>query len=83
MYNPGMPESPDIPNEIAINEARNKLGPIIEKARYFAGVTCLLNRGKRVAAIMPPEVGEMADRVGGPARLIELAEKGLASGADR
>lgn len=69
MYTSGMPELPEVPDEIAINEARNRLGPIIEKARYFDGVTYLLNRGKRVAAIVPVEVAEQfeADRRAGQA----------------
>lgn len=57
-YTSGMPEEPDVPSEIAVNELRNKLGPIIEKARYFDGVTYVLNRGKRVAAVVPVEAAE-------------------------
>jgi len=58
MYNPAMSEAPDVPEELAIFKARNQLGDIIEKARYFDGVTYLTNRGKRVAAIVPVEVAE-------------------------
>lgn len=58
MYNPAMSEVPDVPEDLAINKARNQLAEIIEKARYYDGVTFLTNRGKRVAAIVPVEVGE-------------------------
>lgn len=57
-YTSAMPDEPDVPPEIAVNELRNKLGPIIEKARYFDGVTYILNRGKRVAAVVPVEAAE-------------------------
>jgi prevent-host-death family protein len=63
-YTSGMPDQPDVPDEIAVNELRNKLGPIIEKARYFDGFTYVLNRGKRVAAIVPVELAEVAEKFG-------------------
>lgn len=58
MYTAGMAEAPELDTELAVFEARNKLGKIIEKARYFDGVTYLTNRGTRVAAVVPVEVAE-------------------------
>ena len=58
MYTSGMADAPDLPKDLPINEARNQLGKVLERARYFDGVTYLLNRGKRVAAIVPVEVAE-------------------------
>jgi len=58
MYNAAMSTEPEVPEEVKIAEARNQLAGIIEKARYFDGVTFLTNRGKRVAAIVPVEAGE-------------------------
>lgn len=67
MYNPAMSDAPDVPEELAIYKARNQLAEIIEKARYYDGVTFLTNRGKRVVAIVPVEVGEryLAERAEG------------------
>lgn len=58
MYTAGMAEAPDLDTDIAIFEARNKLGKIIEKSRYFGGITYLTNRGQRVAAVIPADVAE-------------------------
>jgi prevent-host-death family protein len=58
MYTAGMPGEPEVTREVKIFEARNKLAAIIDKARYFGGVTYLTNRGKPVAAIVPVEVAE-------------------------
>lgn len=57
MYNPGMTE-PKLDKDLPIFKARNQLAEVIEKARYFDGVTYLTNRGKRVAAVVPVEVAE-------------------------
>ena len=58
MYTSLMAEAPDVETDLPIYEARNKLGKVIEKARYFDGVTYLTNRGTRVAAVVPVEVAE-------------------------
>ena len=58
LYTSRMPGPPDVPEEMKIFEARNKLASVIDKARYFGRVTYLTNRGKRVAAIVPVEVAE-------------------------
>lgn len=82
MYTSGMPEPPEVPDEIAINEARNKLGPIIEKSRYFGGVTFLMNRGKRVAAIVPVEIGELIEESGDIDLLVTVVKNMLAARDD-
>ena len=58
MYNPAMSTEPEVPDEVSIAKVRNQLAEVIEKARYFDGVTFLTNRGRRVAAIVPVEAGE-------------------------
>lgn len=58
MYTSGVADAPDLEKNIPINEARNLFGKIVERSRYFDGVTYLTNRGKRVAAIVPVEVAE-------------------------
>lgn len=58
MYTAGMPGPPDVPNEMKIFEARNQLAAVIDKSRYFGGVTFLMNRGKRVAAVVSVEDAE-------------------------
>jgi prevent-host-death family protein len=58
MYTSYMTEPPELDKDLPINKARNELGKVIERARYFDGVTYLLNRGKRVAAIVPVAVAE-------------------------
>lgn len=61
MYTAGVTE-PDLKPEIPIHEARNKLGKIIEKSRYFDGVTHLLNRGEPVAVVVSVPFYERAQR---------------------
>lgn len=55
MYTSDMAEAPDVPDDVKIADARNDFAAIIEKARYFGGVTFLTNRGKRVAAVVSVE----------------------------
>lgn len=57
MYTSGMADN-EIPEDVKVVEARNQLAAIIEKARYYDGVTFLTNRGKRVAAVVPVEDAE-------------------------
>lgn len=58
MYTAGMAGPPDVPDEMKIFEARNQLAAVIDKSRYFGGVTFLMNRGKRVAAVVSVEDAE-------------------------
>lgn len=79
MYAARMPGPPDVPPEMKIFEARNNFAAVIDKARYFGGVTFLMNRGKRVAAVTSVEVGELVEEVGGPQALIDLVRAGQAA----
>ena len=59
-YTSGMADAPDIPDEMRIVDARNQFGAVVEKSRYFTGVTYLTYRGKRVAAVVPAEMADLA-----------------------
>jgi prevent-host-death family protein len=59
-YTSGMADAPDIPDEMRIVDARNQFGAVVEKSRYFGGVTYLSYRGKRVAAIVSAEMADLA-----------------------
>ena len=58
MYTSDMSTEPEVPEELPIFKARNQMAEIIEKSRYFGGVTFLTNRGRRAAAVVPVEVAE-------------------------
>jgi len=58
LYTADMTDEPDLEKDLPIFRARNKLAAIIERARYFGGVTYLMNHGRRVAAVVPVEVAE-------------------------
>lgn len=58
MYASDMAGPPNVPDEMKIFDARNQLAAVIDKARYFGGVTFLTNRGKRVCAIVSVEDAE-------------------------
>lgn len=72
MYASGMADDPDLPTEMPIFRARDRLAKIIERARYFDTSTFLLNRGDRVAAIVSADLAAAADAVGGQARAVEV-----------
>lgn len=82
MYTSGMPGQPEVPDEIPVNEARNKLGPIIAKSRYLSGATFLMNRGKRVAAVVPVEVGELVEDFGDTELLVTIVRDIIATRND-
>jgi len=52
-YTSDMADAPDIPDEMRIVDARNVFGAVVEKSRYYDGVTYLTHRGKRVAVVVP------------------------------
>lgn len=58
LYTADMADETDLPKDLAIYKARNQLAAVIERARYFDGVTYLTNHGRRVAAVVPVEVAE-------------------------
>ncbi len=80
MYTSRVPEPPEIEPAYSIKEVRNKLGPVIEVARYFDGVTYMTNRGVRVAAVVPVELAELAEQLGGPRALIDFVQAKIAEG---
>lgn len=79
MYTSDMADAPDLDHDLPIFEARNKLGKILERTRYFDGMTFLLNRGNRVGAIVPAELAELVEALGGPAAAAEILRGHLAS----
>lgn len=66
-------------DELSIAAARNQLPALVERARYYGGITLLTNRGKRVAAVAPVELGQFADSVGGPAAAVRILKAHLES----
>lgn len=82
LYTPRMPGPPDVPPEMKIFEARNAFAAVIDKARYFGGVTFLMNRGRRVAAIVPVEVGELVEEFGDTELLVTTVRRMIATRND-
>jgi prevent-host-death family protein len=58
MYTSGMTDAPALEPNIPVHKARDVLGKVIEKSRYFGGITYLTNRGTRVAAVVPVDLAE-------------------------
>ena len=82
MYTSAMAGPPDVPTEMKIFEARNAFAAVIDKARYFGGVTFLMNRGKRVAAVVPVEVGELVEDFGDTELLVRMVRGIIATRND-
>lgn len=80
LYTPHVPEPPNVDKDQSIKDVRNRLAPIIEAARYFGRVTYMTNRGVRVAAIVPVEIGELVDEVGDPETLVRLVRSAQRTG---
>lgn len=72
LYTSRVTEPPEVDKEQSIKDVRNRLAPIITAARFFDRVTYMTNRKVRVAAIVPVELGELADEFGGPSALIDF-----------
>lgn len=72
MYTSRVPEPPEIEPEYSIKDVRNNLGPIIEAARYFDRVTYMTNRGVRAAAVVPVDLAQLAEELGGPQALVDF-----------
>lgn len=49
-------------HELAITDARGRLAEVVNEAAYAGQVTYLTRRGRRLAAIMPVEAAEAAER---------------------
>jgi prevent-host-death family protein len=48
--------------ELPITEARERLADVVNETAYGGGVTYLTRRGRRMAAIVPIEAAEAAER---------------------
>ncbi|MFD2081358.1 prevent-host-death family protein [Actinopolymorpha cephalotaxi] len=48
-----MSAAAEVPPELAISDARDRLADVVNKATYAGSVTYLTRRGRRVAAIVP------------------------------
>lgn len=51
------------PNDLTISEARTHLADLVNQAAYTGRITYVTRRGKRVAAIVPAEIGEIVERL--------------------
>jgi prevent-host-death family protein len=49
-------------HELPITDARGRLAEVVNEAAYAGHVTYLTRRGRRLAAIMPVEAAEAAER---------------------
>jgi antitoxin (DNA-binding transcriptional repressor) of toxin-antitoxin stability system len=56
----------------AIAEARANLSDLLAAVRLLSVVRFLTSRGKRQAALVPVELGELVEAVGGPERAVEI-----------
>lgn len=72
MYTSRVPEPPELEKEQSIKDVRNRLAPIITAVRYFDQVIYMTNRKVRAVAIVPVQIGELVEEVGGPDELIAL-----------
>jgi len=75
MYTSRVPVPPDVSKEQSIKDVRNRLASVITAVRFFDRVIYMTNRRVRVAAVVPVELGELAEELGGPTVLIDLVHK--------
>jgi hypothetical protein len=59
-------------DEIGIAEARSNLTELVAQVRLLKRVKFLTNRSRRMAALVPVEVGELVEEFGGPDALVEF-----------
>jgi len=52
----------DSARELPITDARDRLADVVNEAAYAGQVTYLTRRGRRLAAVVPTEVVEAAER---------------------
>lgn len=50
------------PRELAVDELRDKLADVVDEAAFGGEVTYLTRHGRRLAAIVPVEAAEAAER---------------------
>lgn len=53
---------PEAAHDLPITDARDRLADVVNEAAYAGQVTYLTRRGRRVAAVVPAEVVEAAER---------------------
>lgn len=64
--NPWAPPKPPLgPNEVSSTIARANMGDLLKAVRILCEIKFLVHYGKRQAALVPTQLGEMAERVGG------------------
>jgi len=63
--------------ELSITDARDRLADVVNEAAYAGQVTFLTRRGRRLAAVVPAEVVEAAERWEDE-QLGRMADEGLA-----
>lgn len=63
-YTDGVPADMSA-DELGIAEARSNLTEVVANVRLLRRAKYLTNRSRRVAAVVPVELSEAADRVGG------------------
>jgi prevent-host-death family protein len=61
----------------AIAEARSNLSDLIAQVRIARRMVLLCRRGKPQAALVPAELGEAAEAVGGPDVAVQILQKSL------
>lgn len=70
----------ETPNQ-SIAEARANLSELLASVRLLKRVYFLTSRGKRQAAVVPAELGELIVQAGGPERAAALLSRELAKPA--
>ncbi len=71
-------ESPNYPPKppgdgMSVAEFRAQFSETLAQTRYAGKIAFLYSRGKRVAAVVPVELAEAAEAVGGPVAAVEIA----------
>ena len=74
LYTAPVPADMDA-EDIGIAEARSNLTDVVAHVRVLKQVRFLTNRSRRMAAIVPVELGELANELGGPAALVAFVRK--------
>ncbi|MET9933930.1 MULTISPECIES: prevent-host-death family protein [unclassified Streptomyces] len=62
-----------------IAEARANLSDLLAATQLLRRIYFLTGRGKRKAAVVPPDLGELIQQVGGPDRAATVLKSHLAS----
>lgn len=76
------PKPPQDGTSVAVKDFKNKSGEYIAHARYGGKIFYLYNRHKRVAALTPASLAELADAVGGAGAAERILKAHLESAAN-